>query len=308
MIEALEPLLAAAVRIGVPILLLVIGEIYSERAGVLNVGLEGLLLAGALGGFAGSLLGGSAAAGLALAILFSLSLAALHALAVVVRGLDQIVSGVALNVLSLGLTGVFFRALAAGRASLAIDTFPILPIPLLASIPLIGPAFFTQSAFAYFTYLLIPLAGWFLYRTRPGLLIRATGENPHAVDALGTSVSKVRFACLAFSGILAGIAGAYLSTSYTNTFVEGMSDGRGFVAIAIVVFSRWDPRRAAPGVLLFAFATALGIRLQGQPIAAIAPPYQLFQALPYLLTLLILLPSRTRTTAAPQALATHFHR
>ncbi|MFN0152133.1 MAG: ABC transporter permease [bacterium] len=305
---ALAPLLAAGVRISVPLLLLVLGEIYSERAGVLNIGLEGMLLAGALAGFAGSILFGSALAGFALAMLFATLFAALHAYAVVVRGLDQIVSGVALNVLSFGLTGVFFRALAAGRPSLDAASLDPVALPLLSKIPVIGEALFNQSPVAYVVYPLVPVAALLLYRTRAGLIVRATGENPAAVDALGVSVARVRAACVLASGALAGIAGAYLSISYTNTFVEGMSDGRGFLALAIVVFSRWDPWRAGAGALLFGCATALGIRLQGQPVAGFDIPYQFFQALPYVLTLAILAFARSRVSAAPPSLGVHYRR
>ncbi len=305
---ALAPLLAAGVRISVPLLLLVLGEIYSERAGVLNIGLEGMLLAGALAGFAGSLLFGSPLAGFALAILFATLLAALHAYAVVVRGLDQIVSGVALNVLSFGLTGVFFRALAAGRPSLDAASLDPVAIPLLSKIPFIGAALFQQSPVAYVVYPLVPVAAVLLYRTRAGLIVRATGENPAAVDALGFSVARVRGACVLASGALAGVAGAYLSISYTNTFVEGMSDGRGFLALAIVVFSRWDPWRAGAGALHIGCATALGIRLQGQPVAGFDIPYQFFQALPYVLTLAILAFARSRVSGAPASLGAHYRR
>lgn len=305
---AFAPILAAGVRISVPLLLLVLGEIFSERAGVLNIGLEGLLLVGALAGFAGSLSFGSPLAGFALAILFATLFAALHAYAVVARGLDQIVSGLALNVLAFGLTGVFFRAFAAGRASLDAAALGPLAIPLLSKLPIAGAALFHQSPVAYVVYPLVPLAAVLLYRTRAGLIVRATGENPAAVDALGLSVARVRAACVLASGALAGVAGAYLSISYTNTFVEGMSDGRGFLALAIVVFSRWDPWRAAAGALLFGCATALGIRLQGQPVAGADVPYQLFQALPYLLTLAILAFGRSRASAAPPSLGVHYRR
>jgi simple sugar transport system permease protein len=305
---AAAAVLAAGVRIAVPLVFLVIGELIAERAGVLNVGLEGLLLAGAFGAFAGALLSGSPLVGLGVAILASVALAALLALCVVRLGLDQIVTGVALNILSLGLTGVFFRALAEGRASLAVPTFAPAPIRGLASLPLIGVPLFAQSPFAYATYPLVAAAAIFLYRTRAGLIVRATGESPHAVDALGAPVALIRCACVLACGALAGVAGAYLSISYANTFVEGMSDGRGFVALALVVFARWDPWRAAAGALLFGCATALGIRLQGEDVGGVEVPYQLFQALPYLLTLAVIAASGGRGAAAPAALGRFFRR
>lgn len=300
--------LEAGVRIAVPLLFLVLGELWAERSGVLNVGLEGLLLAGAFGGFAGALLSGSPWAGLLGAVLASLLLAALLGILVVRIGLDQIVCGVALNALALGLTGVFFRALTAGRASIAIPAVGPAPLPGLDALPVVGRALFAQSPFAYAAYPLVPLAAFLLYRTRPGLLVRATGESPEAVDALGASVARVRFACLLASGALAGVAGAYLSIAYARTFVEGMSDGRGFVALALVVFARWDPWRAGAGALLFGCATALGIRLQGQPVGGVEVPYQLFQALPYLLTLAVIAAGGRRGESAPRALGRFFRR
>ncbi len=306
--DAFAAILAAGVRISIPLLFLVLGELIAERAGVLNIGLEGLLLAGAFGGFAGSLLFGSAWAGVALAVVSSLLLALLLAIAVVRAGLDQIVCGVALNILALGLTGVFFRAVTAARSSIAVATVAPAPVPILSSLPLVGPALFAQSPFAYLAYPLVPVVAFFLYRTRPGLVVRATGESPEAVDALGASVPRIRIACVLACGALAGLAGAYLSIAYANTFVEGMSDGRGFVALALVVFARWDPWRAGVGALLFGCASAIGIRLQGQGIAGVEVPYQLFQALPYLLTLFVIAGSGRRGESAPRALGRFYRR
>jgi simple sugar transport system permease protein len=254
------------------------------------------------------LLTGDPSIGVLAAVAASLLLAAILGIAVVRVGLDQIVCGVAVNILALGLTGVFFRALSAGRTSIAIPAIAPVPIPFLSTLPVIGPALFAQSPFAYVAYPLAPLVALFLYRTRPGLVVRATGESPEAIDALGFRVARVRFAGVLACGALAGLAGAYLSLSYANTFVEGMSDGRGFVALALVVFARWDPWRAGAGALLFGCAAALGIRLQGRALGGIEVPYQFFQALPYLLTLAVIAMSGRRGAAAPRALGQFFRR
>jgi simple sugar transport system permease protein len=296
-------LLEAAVRIAIPILLAVVGEIVAERAGVLNVGIEGMMLAGAFGAFAGAWTTGSAEAGVAAGVGAALALAALHAALVVRAGLDPIVTGVAVNVLALGMTGVLFRALTAGSGSVFVATLPPLPVPLLAALPVVGPALFVQNALGWAAFALTGLVALFLARTSPGLVLRATGENPDAVDAAGIDVRRVRLLATLFGGACAGAAGAYLACGYSNTFVEGMSAGRGFVALAIVVFARWSAAGGLGGALLFGLAMSLQVRLQGRALLGVEIPYQFFQALPYALTLAVLARSPRRAGGAPAALA-----
>ncbi|MBI3847451.1 MAG: ABC transporter permease [Planctomycetes bacterium] len=302
-----EDLLSAAVRIFAPVLLLTLGEILVERAGVIDIGLEGLLLTGAFAGYAGSLLAGSPWVGLVAAMLASTALALLFAALVVPGKLDQIVCGVGVNLFAIGITGLLYRAIAehaqAAGSSLRIEGFRPIEVPLLSAIPIVGPALFRQTGFAYAAYVLLPLVGLFLYRTHGGLLVRAAGENPRAVDVSGHRVGAIRVACLAFSGALAGVAGAYLSTANATTFVEGMSGGRGFVALGLVVFARWNPWASVLGALLYWFAEAFQIRFQGTPIFGVEIPYQFLQMLPFVLTLVVLATVRGRRTAAyPAAL------
>jgi simple sugar transport system permease protein len=297
-------LLEAAVRIAVPILLVVLGEIVAERAGVLNIGLEGMILVGAFAGFAGAWTTGSPVLGLAAGVVAATGLAFLFSAAVVRAALDPIVTGVALNIFALGLTGVLFRALTDGAAGgIFVETLPPVPVPGLARLPVLGPALFSLNVLGYAAIVLTAVTAFFLARTSPGLVVRATGENPEAVETAGVDVRRVREAAVLFGGALAGAAGVYLAVGYSNTFVENMSAGRGFVALAIVVFARWSPGGGAVGALLFGLAVALQVRLQGRAVLGVEIPYQFFQMLPYALTLAVLAGAGRHGAGAPAALA-----
>ncbi len=299
----------ATVRIAVPILLVVIGEIVAERAGVLNIGLEGMILVGAFAGFAGSWSTGSPWIGLALGVASAVALAWGFARLVVRLGFDAIVTGIALNVFALGVTGVAFRALTAdATSSLFVATFSSIPIPGLSRIPIVGTALFSLNVLGYGTLVLTILVAIFLRRTSAGLILRAVGENPDAVDTAGTDPHRVRTAAVVFGGALAGAAGVMLSIGYSNTFVENMSAGRGFVALAIVVFARWNPGGAVGGALLFGLAMALQVRLQGRILVGGEIPYQFFQMLPYALTLVVLAFGTRHGAGAPAGLARFWRR
>lgn len=279
-------LLQSTVKMSVPLLLPALGEVLVERAGVLDIGLEGKLLAGAFAGMVVTWATGSPLLGVAAAALVGVALAAISAYLVVFRLANQVVVGTAVNILSLGATGVAYRAVfGVTGAALTIPGLQALPIPLLADLPVVGEAFFAQTWLGYLAFACVPAAAWFLSRTLPGLWLRTVGEDPLAAEAQGISVRIVRSAAILVSGALAGIAGAFLAIGYARTFVEGMSAGRGFIALAIVVFGRWTPTGALYGALLFGFATALQFHFQALGLAV---PYQLFLVLPYLLTLLIL--------------------
>lgn len=307
--ELTEGLFIAAVRITLPILLVVLGEIVAERAGVLNIGLEGMILVGAFAAFGVAWGTDSAALGVAAAVGAGAVFALVFAWLVFIVRLDPIVTGVATNILALGLTGVLFRSITAGVHGTAFaPTLPALPIPGLVGIPLVGRAIFGLNALGYAAILLTVGVTWFLGRTSPGLLVRAAGENPGAVDTAGVDVLRVRLLATLFGGVLAGLAGAYLSIGYSNTFVENMSAGRGFVALAIVVFSRWRPIRGLFGALLFGMAVALQVRLQGRAVLGVEIPYQFFQMLPYVLTLVVLATATGGRGRAPQALARAYER
>ena len=287
------------VAMAAPLLLAALGEILVERAGVINVGIEGAMLTGAffaflVGHHTGSPWAGAAAAGLA-----ALVIGALLAVLVVRLAADQVVAGMALNLLALGVTGVLYRAaFGATGASLSTATLPLLPVPLLEYLPLLGKAVFAQNALGYLALALVPASAWLLFHTRLGLVLRACGENPEAAEAAGANVRATRFLAILAGCILAGLAGAYLSVGHANTFVEGMTRGRGFIALAVVTFGRWHPAGAAAAALLFGAADALQYQFQarGLPI-----PYQFFLALPYLATLAAL-SVRCRQAPAPAAL------
>jgi simple sugar transport system permease protein len=277
--------LAASVRVATPLLLAATGETLTERSGVINLGLEGMMLAGALA----ATLGASAAGpwtGLALAVLAGMVLAAVFAAVAIVARADQIIAGTAITLAAVGLTGTIYReAYGTGGAGLTLPTLAPVAIPGLSRIPLLGPALFTQPVPTYLALLAIPAAWWFLFRTRAGLLLRATGEGAAEARAAGVRTKAVRAAATLAGGAFAGLAGATLVLAQVGTFAEGMTAGRGYVAIAIVVLGRWHPLGVAVAALLFGAATALQFVFQS---IGLAVPYQLFLMLPYLLTLLAL--------------------
>ena len=281
-----------------PLLLAALGEVVVERAGVINIGLEGILLAGAFAGMAGSYWSGSPSIGLVLGGLSGIVLALLFAWLTIGLGADQIVVGISLNLLAVGLTGVLYRGLfgVTGQA-LTVTTFPTLSLPLVGDAPFIGPVL-------YLALFLVPVLGFFLSHTRAGLQLQAVGEHPQAAETLGISVAWMRSSALVVEGILGGIAGSYLSLAYSNTFIEGMSAGRGFIALAIVIFGRWRPAGVLVGALFFGAATALQFHLQALGSAV---PYQFILMLPYVLTLLTLALAGTRI-APPSALGQAYKR
>jgi simple sugar transport system permease protein len=287
-----EAFLVSTIAMATPILLAALGELIVEQSGVLNVGIEGSMLCGAFCGltaayFSSTLAAGSSLAiGIIAAVAAAVALNALLALLVVNLGINQVVTGTALNLLALGLTGVFYRRLF-GITGAAFTVAPMRPLALgpLARIPLIGPALFNQSALVYVAFALVPIVAFVIARTSWGLRLRAAGERPEAADALGLHVYRMRWQALLIAGALSGLAGAYLTMAYADTFVEGITAGRGFVALAVVIVGRWSAWGVAAAAVLFGAAMALQFGLQAWDAAI---PYQLFLALPYALTLLVL--------------------
>lgn len=307
------PILQAAVRTGTPILFVCIGEIYAERSGVLNVGLEGMMLVGALAGFSAAVavqqagldpgqarLVGVLAAALAGA-LFSL----LHAFVTITLRADQIVSGITLTILGTGISGFFGQGMI-GRVGPGFDR---LPVPLLSEIPVLGRILFQQDMLVYFSFLVVPVAWWVLYRTHLGLAIRSVGESPQTADSLGVNVARIRYGCVMFGGAMAGLGGAYLSLASTPMWVEQMSGGRGWITLALVIFARWNPALAPLGAYLFGGADALQLRIQA--VGSAAPTFFLIM-LPYLATILILVlaswSGMKRRLSAPAALGIPYAR
>jgi simple sugar transport system permease protein len=290
--------LAAAVRVASPLLIAALGETLSERGGVLNLGLEGAMLAGAL-----SAVLGTEAGGLWMGVLASVAAGAilmlLLALISIWLGADQIIAGTALTLAAVGITGAVYRqthGITGARPS--VETFSPVPVPLLSKIPVVGPVFFEQPVLVYLGLLAIPLVWWVIYRTRWGLNLRAAGESPEAAHANGVGVRRTRAMALILGGALGGLAGGTLVLAQVGAFAERMTAGRGFVAIAIVVLGRWHPVGVAVAALLFGVLTALQYLFQALGFAV---PYQVFLMLPYLLTLLALAGFRGQS-AAPSGL------
>jgi len=277
--------LAAAVRVATPLLLAATGETVSERSGVINLGLEGIMLTGALAATLGATAWGPWS-GVACAIAAGMLLAAVFALLVVGARADQIITGTAITLAAVGLTGTVYRqAYGSGGAGLTIPTLESVAIPGLSQIPVLGPALFDQPVPTYLALLGMPIVWWVLFRTRLGLALRATGEGAAMARAVGVRTNLIRSGATVVGGGFAGLAGATLVLAQVGSFAEGMTAGRGYVAIAIVVLGRWHPGGIALGALLFGVATALQFLLQTLGLDA---PYQLFLMLPYLLTLFAL--------------------
>ncbi len=277
--------LAAAIRISTPLLLAATGEMLNERAGVINLGVEGAMLAGALASAVGAAAGG-AWAGALLAVLAGVAVAGVFAAVAIGARADQIISGTAITLGSVGLTGAIYRmAFGAGGPGLSLPTFAAVPIPVISAIPVLGPSLFNQPALTYVAWLLVPLAWWFLFRSWWGLALRATGESSEAARASGVPVRRVQVMATLAGGALAGLAGATLVLAQVGTFAEKMTAGRGFIAIAIVVLGRWHPVGILLAALLFGAANALQFAFQAMGLSV---PYQLFLVMPYALALLAL--------------------
>jgi ABC-type uncharacterized transport system permease subunit len=277
--------LAAAVRVGTPLGLAAIGETVGERSGVINLGIEGAMLAGAFAAAAVATSDG-AAAGLAAGCCAGIVVAALFALIAVVGRGDQIIAGTAITLAATGMTGLLAQhRWGSGGAGLSIPTLDPTNVPILSGIPGIGPVLFHQAITTYLCYAAFPLVGWFLYRTRSGLQLRATGESASSAAAAGVAVRTVRIGATLFVGLMGGLAGATLVLAQVGTFTERMTAGRGFIAIAIVALGRWRPSGVAAATVLFGVATAAQYFFQASGSAV---PYQLFLALPYLLALGVL--------------------
>ena len=274
----------AAVRTATPLLLASTGELLIERAGLINIGLEGVILSGAFGALVGAThWGGGSAVGLVVSAGAGMLIALIFAGATLGMGADQIIAGTAITLLALGGTGTLYRTLyGATGSSLSIDTSARLAIPVLSRLPVIGVAVFAQPVITYVAFLLIPATWWFLEYTHAGLALRAIGENPTAALTAGVPVTRIRFLATLAAGALGGVAGGVLVLSQAGTFVEGMSAGRGFIAIAIVVLGRWHPLGVGVAAFLFAATTSLQYVTQALGLNV---PYQLILALPYLLTL-----------------------
>jgi general nucleoside transport system permease protein len=295
---ALTSFVEAGVRTATPLAYAALGELVAERAGVINIGLEGAIISGAFGALVCAGVGG-VSFGFAGATLAGVFVAVVFALFVVTWRTDQIITGTAIVMLGLGLTGTLYRTMyGTAGASLHTPTIGPVAVPVLSAIPVIGPAFFNQPVVTYALYVIVPALAWWFYRSASGLALRAVGEHPEAAMGAGISPDRVRWAALLFGGAMSGLSGGVLVLAQVGTFAEGMSAGRGFIAIAIVVLGRWTPFGVAGAALVFGAASALQTLAQ---TTGWAMPYQVPLAFPYVLTLLLLASVRARG-AAPAAL------
>lgn len=305
--------LASSVRLATPLILCALAGMFAERSGVVDIGLEGKMLFAAFAAGAAGAASGSWMLALVAAMAVGVALSMLHGLACVSYPGDQVVSGVAINIIAAGLTvvlGIAWFHQGGQTPPLASDIRlqPLLPhagetlalVPLLGRV--VGEALLGHSALVYAAYALVPASWWLLFRTRFGLRLRAVGENPHMVDAAGVSVAGLRYRALALNGLLCGLAGSYLVLAQSASFSPHMTAGRGFMALAALIFGRWHPVGALWACLLFGFLDAVAIRLQGVVLPGVGEvPVQAIQALPYLLTV-VLLAGFIGKAVAPQAI------
>jgi general nucleoside transport system permease protein len=298
-------LIGATMRMATPIIFATLGEILAERSGVLNLGIEGIMLMGAMTGFLVTFNSGSIWAGVLAAAMVGMLLGLLMAFLAVNLGLSQHVSGLGITLFATGLAMFIYR-LHFGSPTVppTIEPFKQISLPLLAKIPVIGPGLFTQYSLTYIAWLLIPAMSILLYKTRLGLKIRTVGENPVVADTVGVNVTLTRTLCLVFGGALMGIGGAFLTLAHQNMFLIDVIGGRGWVAIAMVIFGNWDPLKGALGALIFGFLDGLQLRLQGLGIAV---SFHLFLMIPYLLTIIALI-SVSRKASVPAGLLKPYRR
>jgi len=277
----LAAILVAMIRAATPLALAAVGELVTEKSGVLNLGVEGMMLVGAVAAFAAMVSTGSLPLALLAAMLAAMAMALLFGVMTLSLMANQVATGLALTIFGIGLSAFIGK----GFIGVPIEGLPALSVPGLSDIPLLGPVVFGQDALVYASLVLTAAVSWVLYRSRVGLIVRAVGENHTAAHALGYPVLGIRYLCVLFGGAMAGLAGAYLSLAYTPMWVENMSGGRGWIALALVVFATWKPGRALLGAYLFGGVTIIQLHAQG---AGLAVSSHILSMLPYLATILVL--------------------
>lgn len=280
----MEPMIfivTATIGAGTAIVLAALGELVAEKAGVLNLGVEGMMLVGAVASFAATTQSGSIALGIATGMLAGIAMALLFAFLTLTLMANQVACGLALSIFGVGLSAYFGRA----YLNIVLSPVPPLPIPGLSQIPLIGPLFFNHQLMVYASWALLAAVWWFLYRSRMGLKLLAVGESPASAHALGLPVNAIRYGATLFGGAMAGLGGTFLAVMYTPMWVEGMVAGRGWIALALVVFATWSPVRVVLGAYLFGGITVAQLVAQSRGVAI---PSQLLSMLPYLATIVVL--------------------
>ncbi|WP_461208525.1 ABC transporter permease [Desulfocurvus sp. DL9XJH121] len=305
MLEDLLFIATIAVKSSMAVLFAAVGEVLAERSGVLNLGVEGMMLFGAMVGAAAGTAWGDPWLAAGCGMLAGAALAAVHGFFAITLGADQTLSGLAITILGGGLAGFLGRPLIGVRGV----RFNLSAVPGLSDIPVLGDVLFRQNALAYAGYVLVPAAAWVLFRTSIGLKVRAVGEDAAAADAMGVNVPLTRWCCVLLGGLLAGLGGCYLSLAYTPGWKDGMTMGQGWIAVAMVIFSGWRPGRAALGALLFGALAALQWHFEAGGVEFV--PAWVLKMLPYVLTIAVLVLVRrkgSRSGGAPQDLGRSFRR
>lgn len=299
-------ILAAGVVAGTPILYASLGEVITERAGILNLGVEGMMLVGAVSAFYVGTFAENKWLGLLVALIAGGLMALIHAVITISFRASQVASGLALTIFGTGLSAYLGRGLVGIPPT---STFKAVAVPILSEIPVLGKIFFNQDIMVYLSVILVVILWFVFYKTKAGLLLRAVGENPSAVDALGHNIFFIRYVAVIVGGMLAGAGGAYLSLAYSPSWIENMSAGRGWIAVALVIFAVWDPRRALLGAWLFGVIASLGLHLQALGVII---PSNFLQMLPYLFTFAVLVfttrETKNRRSGTPAALGIPYSR
>jgi simple sugar transport system permease protein len=287
-------MLAATLRIATPLLLAALGELVTERAGILNLGVEGMMLMGAFTGILATNVTGSLALGVLAAMLTGALMGLLTAFMASTLKVEQIVTGMALNLLAIGISQYWYRLIfpEGGEGFPTARIFESIPIPVLSKIPFLGEILFSQKFLTYLALLMVPVIWFFLYRTKYGLLVRCVGENPRAIDTKGVNVGLLQYLAAIFGGLMAGLGGAFLTLGSSIRFIPEISAGRGWLAIVIVIAGNWLPWRILGVTLVFAFLDAFQLQLQG---IGVQVPHQILLALPYILAIVAMMGSRARS-------------
>jgi simple sugar transport system permease protein len=295
-------IIAAAIRLATPYLYASIGEMFAQRSGVLNLGVDGIMLVGAFAAFYATLITGSLWVGVAAAMVAGLAMGLLMSVISVTLRAEQGISGIGLSLFGLGLSSLLFKVLVGTVKT--VDGFQPIRVPVLSQVPYLGDIFFSQSLPVYVAFLLVPVSWYVLERTTWGLKVRAVGQNPAAADTLGVNVHLVRYVCVCLGAVLAGLAGASLSIALVNLFQENLTAGAGYIAVALVYFGGWRPVGILLGALLFSTVTAIQLRMQ---VLGIQIPSDFAVMLPYVLTIVALTFSANRARQ-PAALNKPFER
>ncbi len=300
-------MLAATLRIATPLLLASIGELVVQRAGIWNLGVEGTMLMASYLAYVSTLATDSLWVGILVAMIGGIAMNMIMGLGAITFKINQFVTGLGINLFAAGTTLFFYRELLSDFSSgdtPTIDTFDVMSFPFLSDLPYLGQILFSQQFVTYFAFFMVPVVWFFLYRTRYGLEIRSLGENPKAIDTKGLSIAARQYAALAFGGAMTGLAGAILVLALTDRFVPGMTAGRGWLAVVIIIAGNWKPVPIMLAVLVFAFLEAFQLQAQG---IGLQIPYQILLALPYVVAIVAMMGFRLRSEQ-PERLGVPYHR